>query len=87
MADHDDTPARVRWARLRFAIIGPLLASPPGEGELKDRLNELAARAFRHPTTGDSVRFSFKTVERWFYAARGVTSKVSVWPESAATGV
>ena len=22
----DDTPARVRWARLRFAIIGPLLS-------------------------------------------------------------
>lgn len=77
MADHDDTPARVRWARLRFAIIGPLLASPPGEGELKDRLDELAARAFRHPTTGESIRFSFKTVERWFYAARGVADPIN----------
>jgi len=75
MADHD---ARVRWARLRFAIIGPLLASPPGEGELKERLDELAARAFRHPTTGDSIRFSFKTVERWFYAARGVADPINV---------
>lgn len=77
MADHDDTPTRVRWARLRFAILGPLLASPPGDGELKERLDELAARAFRHPATGDSIRFSFKTVERWFYAARGVADPIS----------
>jgi putative transposase len=77
MADHDDTPARVRWARLRFAIIGPLLAAPPGDGELKARLDELAGRAFRHPATGESVRFSFKTIERWFYAARGVADPIS----------
>ena len=28
MADRDGTPARARWARLRFSIIGPLLAAP-----------------------------------------------------------
>lgn len=71
MAKVDDTPARVRWARLRLQIIGILLASPPEGGELKARLEELAARSWRHPTTGDAVRFSFKTIERWFYAARG----------------
>jgi transposase InsO family protein len=70
MPPDNDTPARVRWARLRFSIIGPLLASPPSEGELKTRLEELAARPWRHPTTGEAVRFSFKTIERWFYAAR-----------------
>jgi len=70
MSQHDDTPAGVRWARLRFSIIGPLLASPPSEGELRTRIEELAARLWRHPTTGEAIRFSFKTVERWFYAAR-----------------
>jgi putative transposase len=74
MADHDDTPARVRWARLRFAIIGPLLAAPPDDGELKARLD---ARSFRHPATGETVHFSFKTIERWFYAARGVPDPIA----------
>jgi putative transposase len=70
---NDDTAlsARVRWARLRFQILGPLMASPAEDGELKTRLDELAARAWRHPTTGESVRFSFKTIERWWYTARG----------------
>jgi transposase InsO family protein len=63
--------ARVRWARLRFQILGTLLASPVDDGELKARLESLAARAWRHPTTGDSVHFSFKTIERWWYIARG----------------
>jgi len=78
MANDDDTPARVRWARMRFSIIGPLLAAPPDEGELKPRLDELAARMWRHPGTGESVRFSFKTIERWFYAARGATDPIAV---------
>jgi transposase InsO family protein len=67
---NDDTPARVRWARLRFSIIGPLLASPPEAGELKARIEQLAAQRYRHPTTNESIRFSFKTIERWLYAAR-----------------
>jgi len=40
--DDTTTPARLRWARLRFAIVGPLLASPPEPGELTDRIAELA---------------------------------------------
>lgn len=71
MANDDDTPARVRWARLRFSIIGPLLAASPEQGELKVRIEELAARSWRHPTTGEATRFSFKSIERWFYSARG----------------
>jgi transposase InsO family protein len=71
LARDDDTPARVRWARLRFSIIGPLLAAPPEDGEAHARIEELAARAWRHPTTQDSIRFSFKTIERWYYATRG----------------
>ena len=29
VSDEDDLPQRDRWARLRFAIVGPLLAAPP----------------------------------------------------------
>jgi putative transposase len=71
MTNDDRAPnARVRWARLRFQIIGPLMAAPPDDGELKTRIDELAARAWRHPTTGEVIRFSFKTIERWWYIAR-----------------
>jgi putative transposase len=71
MIDKDHAPsARVRWARLRFQIVGPLLAAPADAGELKGRIEQLAASAWKHPTTGDSIRFSFKTIERWLYIAR-----------------
>jgi transposase InsO family protein len=72
MANDDHAPsARVRWARLRFQILGDLMAAPAADGELKVRIEALAARAWRHPTTGESIRFSFKTIERWWYIARG----------------
>ena len=66
-----------RWARLRFAIIGPLLAAPPARGELQQRLRELAAKRWRHPVTGVAVRFSVPTLERWFYAARQASDPVA----------
>jgi len=37
-----------RWARLRFSIIGPLLAAPPEHGELAAKIAELAAQSYRH---------------------------------------
>ena len=63
-------PARLKWARLRFAIVGPLLASPPEPGELAGRLAELAAKPWRHPTTREEMHLSVKTIERMYYAIR-----------------
>jgi transposase InsO family protein len=65
------------WARLRFAIIGPLLADPPPPGELGARLKELAAKAWRHPVTGLPLRFGFATLERWYYLARNAPDPVA----------
>lgn len=62
---------RERWARLRFAIIGPLLAAPPAKGQLRAALEELSERTWRHPVGGRPIRFGVSTLERWFYAARG----------------
>ena len=70
MSNEQRAPARLRWARLRFSIIGPLLAAPPERGELRRRLEELASQTWRHPTTGESIRLSLATLERWFYQAR-----------------
>ena len=70
MSQDDQAPARLRWARLRFSIIGQLLASPPEPGGLAGRLTELAQRSWQHPTTGEAIRFSDKTIERMYYLAR-----------------
>src|SRR5437870_3448156 len=67
----DETEAtHDRWARLRFSIVGPLLAAPPVQGELAVELARLAAKAWRHPVTGEPVHFGRSTIERWLYAAR-----------------
>jgi hypothetical protein len=60
-----------RWAQLRFAVVGPLLAAPPAPGTLKAALTALAGQAWRHPITGEPTRFAFSTVERWLYRAKG----------------
>jgi len=78
MAEDSSTPARVRWARLRFSIVGPLLSSPPDNGELADTIARLAARAWRHPTTGGVFRVSAKSIERWYYAARDADDVIAV---------
>jgi transposase InsO family protein len=69
MSQDEQTPARLRWARLRFSIIGQLLAAPAGPGELAGRIDELADRTWRHPTTGEPLHYSAKTIERMYYQA------------------
>ncbi len=71
MTDSPEIPARLRWARFRFGVVAPLLTLPPEHGELAGRLAELATQAWHHPTTGEGMRLSVKTIERWLYAARG----------------
>lgn len=65
-----DPSKRDRWARLRFSIIGPLLAAPPAPRELQAALQALAQKTWRHPVSGLDVRFGVSTLERWYYAAR-----------------
>ena len=58
-----------RWAHFRFSVIGPLLAAPPSRGELQGQLQELAAKKWRHPISGEWVVFGLSTIERWYYKA------------------
>ncbi len=51
-----DVPHRERWARLRFAIIGPLLAAPPSDGDLQAALAALAAKTW--PRCSESINQS-----------------------------
>jgi putative transposase len=70
VSSNDPLLLRDRWARLRFVIVGPLLAAPPKGGELKAALTELAQKTWLHPRTAEPVRFGFSTLEKWLYAAR-----------------
>lgn len=74
--NHDHDPDR--WARLRFSIIGPLLAAPPEQGELCKRLQTLAGSRWKHPVNGTMIRFSYATLERWYYLAKGARDPVVV---------
>ena len=77
MSNELDPPQRDRWARLRFSIIGPLLAAPPAPRELSGALTALAAKAWRHPLSGLDVRFGVSTLERWYYTARAAKDPVA----------
>ncbi len=71
MPKRDEPRSHDAWASLRFAIVGPLLASPPRErGELRSALQDLAGQSWCHPITGEPVQFAASTIERWYYRAR-----------------
>ncbi len=73
---HDERAGRGhdRWAHLRFAVIGTLLAAPPQKGELQAALSALAERVWQHPIRHEPVRFARSTLERWYYQARHAAS-------------
>lgn len=84
MSSEFDPPQRDRWARLRFAIIGPLLAAPPASRELSAAMTTLAAVTWRHPVSGLDIRFGVSTLERWYYTARAAADPVAALPDPAA---
>jgi hypothetical protein len=70
VAERDGWRVHERWTQLRFSVVGQLPASPPAKGALRAALEELAAHEWRHPSTGEPVRFGVSSLERWFYCAR-----------------
>jgi putative transposase len=78
MAREQEVRSHERWAHLRFAVVGPLLASPPSPGQLQAELAELAARIWQHPVSGQPVRFAVSTIQRWYYQARNAADPVAV---------
>ena len=55
MNSNDANERRDRWARLRFAVVGALLASPPPAGRLRAELERLADREWDHPSGSGPV--------------------------------
>ena len=69
VSDEQEGQRHDRWARLRFSIVGPLLASPPDRGQLAREIAKLAAKTWLHPVTGRPTGFAFSTIEHWYYSA------------------
>ena len=69
-------------ARLRFQIIGPLLAAPPEPGTLQAALAQLAAQTWRHPASGLDVELGVSTLERAYCAARRAHDPVAALKDS-----
>ncbi len=70
------------WGSFRFSVVGHLLSSPPGKGELCHELEALSQRTWEHPVTGEPVQFSVSTIEDWYYrakAARHSPTKALEW--------
>jgi len=70
MTKDDETGGHDKWARLRFSIVGFLLAAPPRRGQLKAELKKLAGKQWLHPISGEPEKFGFSTIERWYYLAK-----------------
>jgi putative transposase len=69
--ERDESGREEKWAHFRFGVIGPLLAAPPDRGELRQELEILAGKKWRHPVTAQWVQFGLSTIERWYYLALG----------------
>ena len=69
--EHQGSRSHDRWAHFRFSVIEPLLAAPPERGQLQRQLQELAAKKWRHPMSGEWTLFGLSTLERWYYKALG----------------
>ena len=76
MDDDESLSKAERWARLRFAVVGPLLASPPPPGQLRGELEQLASKHWQHPTKDELVQFGLSTIERWLYDARATDDPI-----------
>src|SRR6056297_493326 len=71
------------WARFRFSVIGPLLSAPPPRGQLRQALEQLADKVWKHPVHGRDLRLAVATIERWYYNARKDAGKISLPPPLA----
>jgi transposase InsO family protein len=77
MSDEVPRPKHVKWAHFKLSVVGPLLADPPEEGQLESRVEELAAKTWKHPITGKPFKRHFSTIERWYYLARGADDPIA----------
>jgi hypothetical protein len=66
------------WAQFRFSVIGALLSSPPGNGDLRHELEVLSSKSYRHPLIPDKqIKPGYSTIERWYYQAKEAADPIA----------
>lgn len=65
-----DPSHREQVALFRLSVIGDLLAQELPRGELLEELQARAKRRYRPPGAAMTRKFSWKTLQRWYYQAR-----------------
>lgn len=70
MSNHNFKRHKELWGSFRLSVVGNLLVSPPPNGKLKSALKSLSQKDWKHPVTEEPVRFSFSTIEEWYYKAK-----------------
>jgi len=79
MSTEESRSSPERWARFRFSVIGPLLASPPARGALAAELQKLSERRYRHPTKPHEwLTIGVSTLEKWYYQVQGAEDPIAV---------
>lgn len=80
---------QVLWAEFRFSVVGHLLSSPPHRGGLKESLDLLSAKIWKHPTIpNQELRIGRSTLERWYYQAlKNKDSPVEALSKSARSDI
>lgn len=77
MTTRKKRPGDRRWGRFRHSVVGPLMSSPPEEGEIGASIADLARKNWTHPISGKTRKFAPSTIARWYYAAKGVDDPVA----------
>ncbi len=77
MSSRSSPPGHRRWGRFRHGVIGPLLSAPPEKGALGRAIEQLARTEWKHPVSGEPIKYHASTIERWYYAARNVDDPVA----------
>jgi transposase len=55
------------WAEFRLAVVGHLAFRELEPGQLEAELRALSTKEWKHPISGRQVKFSYSTMQRWYY--------------------
>lgn len=70
--DNDEKSRHQKWAEFRFTVIGALLSGVSTDENLKNEIRGLSEMSWWHPITKEPKRYSYTTIERWYYKAKNM---------------
>jgi transposase InsO family protein len=68
--DKNERSSHQVWAEFRFMVIGHLLSGVSSAENLKAEIKALSEMSWWHPITKEPKKYSYSTIERWYYTAK-----------------